>query len=108
MENIEQAYEILLTAALIILGVGIFLAIIRSVKGPRIADRIVSVNMVGTITIMAIAILSVLLKQEYLADVCLIYVLLSFLAVVVLTKAFINVYMEKKRKEKKTEEIDKL
>ena len=41
-----------------------------------------------------IAILSVFLKQSYLSDVCIIYVLISFLSVVVLSNVFINRYIE--------------
>ena len=37
----ENAYQLLYTAALGVLGVLLFLSLIRSILGPRIADRIV-------------------------------------------------------------------
>ena len=75
------------------------LVIFKSIIGPRITDRVVSVNMIGTLVIISICILSFILKESYLLDVSFIYVLISFLAVVVLSSVFINSYLEKKKKE---------
>ncbi len=92
---IANAYQILYTVALSVLAVGILLAMIRAIKGPRIADRVVAVNMIGTMTMLTIAILAMALNQSYLLDVCLIYVMISFLAVVVLSKIYITVHLDK-------------
>lgn len=92
---IANAYQILYTVALSVLAVGILFAMIRAIKGPRIADRVVAVNMIGTMTMLAIAILAMALNQSYLLDVCLIYVMISFLAVVVLSKIYITVHLDK-------------
>lgn len=97
MELIGQAYDWLLTGAVILLAVLIICSVVRSVLGPRIADRIIAVNMVGTMIIMIIAILSVYLEENYLTDVCLIYAMISFLGVVVLCKVYTGVYLQKKR-----------
>lgn len=97
MELIGQAYDWLLTGAVILLAVLIICSVVRSVLGPRIADRIIAVNMVGTMIIMIIAILSVYLDENYLTDVCLIYAMISFLGVVVLCKVYTGVYLQKKR-----------
>ena len=75
--------------------------LVRAIIGPRIADRIVAINMIGTMTIMIITIVSVLLHEEYLVDVAILYAMLSFLAVVVLTKVYMGVYLEKKEQEEK-------
>lgn len=96
MELIEQAYGVLLTGAVIVLAVLIIFSIIRSVLGPGIADRIIAVNMTGTMIIMVIAILSVFLDENYLVDVCLIYAMISFLGVVVLCKVYTGVYLQRK------------
>lgn len=94
--GLEQAYSVLLTAVLIILAVLVMLCLVRAIMGPRIADRVVSVNMMGTMVIVMIAILAVMLGEGYLADICIIYAMISFLAVIVLTKVYMGVYMEKK------------
>jgi len=100
----KNLFEILEIAALILLGVGMFLALIRAIRGPRIADRIIGANMAGTLTIMAIAILADVLKQDWLLDVCLIYCMISFLAVVVLSKIYITVHLEHKKRSDRKEE----
>ena len=94
MELIQQAYDLLMTAAVVILAVLIILSIIRSILGPGISDRIIAVNMIGTMVIMVTAIFSVWLNENYLVDVCLIYAMISFLAVIILTKVYMGVYAE--------------
>ncbi|MBE6954706.1 MAG: sodium:proton antiporter [Ruminococcaceae bacterium] len=99
-----EIYRILEIAALVLLSVGMFLALIRAIRGPRIADRIIGANMAGTLTIMAIAILADVLKQDWLLDVCLIYCMISFLAVVVLSKIYITVHLERKKRNAQKED----
>ncbi len=96
MELIQQAYDVLMTAVIVILAGLIILSIIRSILGPGISDRIIAVNMIGTMVIMITAIFSVLLDENYLVDVCLIYAMISFLGVVVLCKVYTGVYLQKK------------
>ena len=79
---------------LIVLGLLFFACLLREVKGPRVADRLVAVNMTGTMVMVTIAILSLLLGEEYLLDICLIYAMASFLAVIVLAKLYIGIYEE--------------
>ncbi len=100
MNALSSAYNILFTILLVSLGAGILFALIRSIKGPRIADRIMAVNMIGTLTIMAIAALSWLLSESYILDVCLIYCMISFLAVIVLCKIYITVHLSHSKKQK--------
>ena len=97
--SLEQAYHILFMVFLVILAIMFFACLIRAVIGPRMADRIVAVNMMGTMVIVAIAILAVMLQEGYLVDICLIYAMISFLAVIILTKVYMGVYMEWKSKE---------
>ena len=100
----EQFCDGFLTVVLVVLGILCFFCLVRSVKGPRIADRIVAVNMIGTMTMMGIAVLTVKLKEAFLADVALIYAMISFLAVVVVAKVYMGVYREKTQEKKKKKE----
>ena len=97
--DINLAYEILFTIALIVIVFCIGATIIKSVYGPRLTDRIVSVNMISTCVTSCIIILSVCLDHSYLLDMGLIYVIISFLSVVVLTNVFVNKYEENKEKD---------
>ena len=71
--NIESAYNLLYGGSVTVLVLIMLCVLIRAVRGPEIVDRIVAVNMLGTLTIMIICILSLWLKQGYLLDVALIY-----------------------------------
>ena len=93
MELIQQ-FSGLFYGILSVLAVLLLLCLVRAVKGPRIADRLVAVNMMGTMVMVSIAILAVVKDQGYLVDICLIYALISFLAVVVLTRIYTGVYRE--------------
>ena len=99
--GLEQAYHVFFTAALIFLAVMVVLCLIRAIIGPRIADRIVSVNMIGTMVMVIISIMALIMEEGYLVDICLIYAMISFLSVVVLTKVYTGVYMEAKDEKKK-------
>lgn len=98
---LEQAYHVFFTGVLVVLAILVVLCLLRSIIGPRIADRIVSVNMMGTMVMVMIAILALFLEEGYLADICLIYAMISFLAVVVLTKVYMGVYQQKREEEEK-------
>lgn len=100
------AYDVLLTAAVIVLAVLVIFSIIRSVLGPRIADRIIAINMTGTMIIMMIAILSVYLDENYLVDICLIYAMISFLGVVVLCKVYTGVYLQNRNRKATMEAVE--
>ena len=89
MMTVEQAYQILYGGVLIVLILLIGAMVIRSIIGPRSTDRIVSVNMLGTMTICSIAVLSVLLDEGYLADVAMIYAMISFVAVLMMASMFV-------------------
>ena len=99
--GLAGAYHIFFTVVLIFLAVMLVLCLIRAIIGPRVADRIVSVNMMGTMVMVMIGILALMLEEGYLVDICLIYAMISFLAVVCLTKVYLGVYQEKKIEEAK-------
>jgi len=102
MELIQE-YSLVFHIILIILALMTVFCLIRAVLGPGVADRLVAVNMMGTIVMVIIAILAILMKEEYLLDICLIYAMISFLAVVVLTKVYTGVYLESKERRNQKE-----
>lgn len=99
--GLEQAYHIFFVAVLIFLAVMVVLCLIRAIIGPKIADRIVAINMMGTMVMVILGILALMLEEGYLADICIIYAMISFLAVIVLTKVYMGVYQQKKIEEAK-------
>lgn len=93
----EAIYHPFFIILLILLSVMLLICLIRAVKGPRVADRLVAVNMMGTMVMVMISILALLLKEGYLVDICLIYAMISFLGVVVLCKVYTGVYLKDKK-----------
>lgn len=96
-------YHNLYITVLILLAIMLFPCLVRAVRGPRIADRLVSVNMMGTMVMVMISILALLLKEGYLVDICLIYAMISFLSVVVISKVYIGIYEEQHHSQENTE-----
>lgn len=92
----EAVYHGFLLICMLIISALIIFCLIRAVLGPRLADRIVAINMISTMTIVEIAILALYMRESYLFDVCLIYAMIGFLAVVILTKIYEGAYRERK------------
>ena len=101
MELMIQQFEWLFYGVLSVLAVLLIFCLIRAVIGPSIADRLVAVNMTGTIVMVIIALLAVIKNEGYLVDICLIYAMISFLSVVVLSRIYTGSYLEWKAAEKK-------
>ena len=76
MELVLQ-YSPLFYGILSVLAVMLVFCLIRAVRGPRIADRLVAVNMITTMVTVMIAILAVLKNEGYLVDICLIALVLQ-------------------------------
>ena len=95
----DSIYRLLLEGAMLVLGVFLFVCLFRAVRGPSAADRVIAVNMTGTVTLMMIVLLTLLTGEGYFMDIALIYAMLSFLAVVLLCRISIGVYRAKKERE---------
>ena len=79
----------------------ILTVLVRSILGPRFTDRIVAVNVLNTMVIAVISLLAVWLGEDYLVDVALVYALLSFLTVVVISRIVVGRRRRQTEREKK-------
>lgn len=79
----------ILTIVLATLAILMFFTLVVAIKGPKKADRIMAINIIGSLSTAAIAVLAIYLNESWLLDICLVYCLISFLAVVILTKVSI-------------------
>lgn len=102
--SIQTAYQYLYGGALIWFAVLSSVMLIRSIIGPRITDRILAINMIGTMVICSIVILSRLFEASYLIDVALIYAMVSFIAVLILASIYIPVQKKRGRFENEVRE----
>lgn len=97
-ELFMTVYSHFSSAVLVILGIVAILCLLRAVIGPTPADRVVACNMMGTVVMAIIAVLAVRLGETYLGDICLVYAMISFLAVIVLCKVYFGAYTARKKK----------
>ena len=93
--TIDQAYTLLYSIALLALTPLLLVLLVRSIKGPLVTDRLVAVNMIGTMVIVAFMILANLLEEGYLTDVALLYAMISFAAVLI----FSSIYIRRKKED---------
>ncbi len=93
--NAHDAYGVLYVSALAVLITMAVACFVRAVRGPSIADRVVAVNMIGTQIIIMCCVVGLMIGEGYLADVALLYAMISFLAVVSLCKVYMGVYLER-------------
>ncbi len=86
-----------LLAVLGILSVMLVLCLVKLIQGPDAPNRILAINMTCGISIAAIIVVSLLLGEPSLLDVALLYGLISFLAVVILSQVYIAVVRREKK-----------
>ena len=89
-EIIENANRILMWVSTVLLSVSVCACFIRAILGPHITDRIVAINVICTKVVIIIAILAGMFGEDTLLDIAIVYAMISFLAVVVLSKCYIQ------------------
>lgn len=107
MDLIEQCYNYLFWGALVVLAAGILAALVYIIRARLTVDRIIGINLTGTLVAIIIAILAYLLGEDYLVDVAIVYVVLSFIAVMLLCRIYINLYQYKRQDEREDESHDR-
>ena len=93
----EQVKSWILSGGAVVIALLILATLVRAVLGPRFTDRIVAVNVISTLVIAELMLLSVWLREDFLVDIALVFALLSFLAVVVASRLVI--IRQRKRRE---------
>lgn len=108
MFEASQYSQTFFIVCMIALAVIIFFCLVVAIVGPRFSDRIVMANMISTKIIAFICLLSVFLREEFYLDVALIYAMLGFVAVVVLSKIITIRHKKQKEIEKSLEVGEKI
>ena len=62
------------------------LAMVRLVKGPTSADRVVALDAINTLVVAAMIVLAVVFRQFIFVDVAIIYALLAFVGTLYIAK----------------------
>ncbi len=72
-------------ASLVLLGL-VFLCLYRAALGPTVGDRLAAINVIGTKTMVLIALVSSFFREGFFLDVALVYALIGFLTTVGVAK----------------------
>ena len=70
-------------ALFVLLAIAMFY---RAIKGPTTQDRVLAVNVLGTNTVVVLALVGAALGEPSLLDIALVYALLNFLMAVAISK----------------------
>ncbi|EPJ43984.1 MAG: multiple resistance and pH regulation protein F [Osedax symbiont Rs1] len=91
--------------ATVAIFVAMMLALFRGISGPTLYDRILSVNMFGTKTVLMIALLGFLMGRPEFLDIAIVYALINFISVIgVLRYSATNQFMHVDKEHKSIEE----
>jgi len=88
--NLETV-EILNYIVFGLVGLGMLFALLRLIKGPKMSDRVVSLDTFNVITIGLISLLALTFDNALFLDIAIIYAILAFMETVVFAR-----YMEGK------------
>jgi multicomponent Na+:H+ antiporter subunit F len=78
--------EAILSAAAILIFLGVALGVLRLVLGPTTVDRVAAIDMLTVVSISLIALYAHVAGRSIYLDVALVYGVLSFLAVVAIAR----------------------
>ncbi|MDI6725834.1 MAG: monovalent cation/H+ antiporter complex subunit F [Smithellaceae bacterium] len=76
----------MLEAAAIIVVLAMALVLYRAIKGPRLYDRALAVNVIGTKTVVLLALIGFIYDRPYFLDIALVYALINFIATIAILK----------------------
>jgi len=71
---------------LTLMGMGIFLCLLRMIKGPTSSDRAVALDILSTVTTALLVVLGFMFKRYIYLDVSLVYAVLTFVGSVVIAR----------------------
>jgi multicomponent Na+:H+ antiporter subunit F len=75
-------------AAIIAILLAMFMSLCRALLGPTLYDRLLAVNVLGTITVLFIAVFGFLTGRPEFLDIGLAYALINFIATIAVLKFF--------------------
>jgi multicomponent Na+:H+ antiporter subunit F len=70
-----------ITVSVVIL-VAIAVGLVRAFRGPTLYDRVLAANMIGTLTVLMVAVLGFMTGRPEFLDIALVYVLISFVSTI--------------------------
>lgn len=90
---------------MVILSITILFLLLRAFLGPKFTDRVLAINVINVKVIVLISILGFYFNESYVLDIAILYALLSFLSVIVLSRIYLDDYLKKQDRNLKEDEI---
>ena len=78
-----------ITVSVVIL-VAIAVGLVRAFRGPTLYDRVLAANMIGTLTVLMVAVLGFMTGRPEFLDIALVYVLISFVSTIAVLRVVSN------------------
>ncbi len=72
--------------AAIVIVLGAVLVLYRAIKGPRVYDRALAVNVIGTKTVVLLALIGFIYERPHFLDIALVYGLINFIGTIAFLK----------------------
>ena len=74
----------------IVILVAIAVGLVRAFRGPTLFDRVLAANMIGTLTVLMVAVLGFMTGRPEFLDIALVYVLISFVSTIAVLRVVTN------------------
>ena len=78
----------ILALVMLLVGTAAILAMIRAMRGPQALDRVLAVNVIGTLAVLAICLYGFISGRPIFLDIALLYALINFIGVIAILKFF--------------------
>jgi multicomponent Na+:H+ antiporter subunit F len=91
--------------ALVVLLLSVFLALVRLIKGPDSADRIVALDLVSVLIVAILAAYSIFSGETSFLDVAISYALVAFLGTVALARFLMHSATKKSQNADSTDRV---
>ena len=76
-------------AVTIAILIAIAVGLVRAFRGPTLYDRVMAANMIGTLTVLMVAVLGFMTGRPEFLDIALVYVLISFVSTIAVLRVYI-------------------
>jgi multicomponent Na+:H+ antiporter subunit F len=76
----------LFESAAIVIMLAAGLVLYRGIKGPRVCDRVLAANVIGTKTVVLIALIGYIYERPHFMDIAMVYALINFISTIAFLK----------------------
>ena len=103
MFDYDHAVNILLLIGMYCLAITMFFCLFFTVRGPRLTDKIIGVNMIVVKSIILVVFVGTFMGEYYLIDIALVYALISFLGTIVFARLILQFMLHRAKSRQQTE-----